>query len=175
MALWDVLPLAVSDLTIAGISAGAALLGGVLGVLVGGLVTYRIEQSRQEHERKLAAERHEHERKVEQERYEQQQSTREQQDLDVARGLARVMLNDFILARRRLHNPLSVAILALSLVIVLTVLWEVAEYVGDRLLDTALVPRKRDSAEDVFFGTLGGSVGVAFASVVLQWRRAGPH
>ena len=67
--------------------------------------------------------------------------------------------------RRRLHNPLSVAILALSLVVVLTVLWEVGEYVGDRLLDTALVPRKRDSAEDIFFGTLAGAVGVAFASI----------
>jgi hypothetical protein len=77
--------------------------------------------------------------------------------------------------RRRLHNPLSMAILALSLVLVLTVLWEVGEYVGDRLLDTALVPSKRDSAEDVFFGTLGGSIGVAFASVVSQWRRGGPH
>jgi predicted outer membrane lipoprotein len=72
---------------------------------------------------------------------------------------------------RRVRNLLSVAILALSLVIVLTVLWEVGEYVGDRLLDTALIPRKRDSAEDIFFGTLGGSLGIAFAIVVSRWRR----
>jgi hypothetical protein len=77
--------------------------------------------------------------------------------------------------RRRLRSPLSIAILALSLVIVLTVIWEVGEYVGDRLLNTALVPSKRNSAEDVFFGTLGGSIGVAFASVVSQWRLGGPH
>ena len=57
--------------------------------------------------------------------------------------------------RRRLHDPLAVAILALSLVIVLTVLWEVGEYVGDRLLDTALVPSKRNSAEDIFLERSG--------------------
>jgi hypothetical protein len=60
-------------------------------------------------------------------------------------------------------------------VIVLTVIWEVGEYVGDRLLNTSLVPSKRNSAEDVFFGTLGGSIGVAFGSVVSQWRRGGPR
>jgi hypothetical protein len=73
--------------------------------------------------------------------------------------------------RRSVPNLLAVAILALSAVIVLTVLWEVGEYVGDRLLDTALLPRKRESAEDIFFGTLGGSLGIAFAIVVSLWRR----
>ena len=35
----------------------------------------------------------------------------------------------------------------------LTVLWELGEYLGDRVLDTALIPSKRDSALDIFFGT----------------------
>jgi hypothetical protein len=82
-------PLAVSDLAIAGISAGAALLG----ALVGGGVTYKVEQSRQKHERDL-----------EQERYERQQEERERQDLAVARGLARVMFNDFLLAHLALQS-----------------------------------------------------------------------
>jgi len=73
--------------------------------------------------------------------------------------------------RRRLRNTLLVVILALSAVIALTVVWEAGEYVGDRLLETALVPRKRDSAEDIFFGTLGGSVGIAVGTVVSLWRR----
>jgi hypothetical protein len=72
--------------------------------------------------------------------------------------------------RRRIGNRVSVALLALSAVIVLTLLWELGEYVGDRLLDTALIPTRRDSAEDIFFGTAGGMVGITFASVVAFWR-----
>lgn len=67
VALWDVLPLAVSDLTIAGISAGAALLG----ALVGGLVTYLVEKQRQQHEWNLESERYENERVAEDVRYQQ--------------------------------------------------------------------------------------------------------
>ena len=50
-------------------------------------MTYLVEQSRQQHERKLEGER-----------YEQQQAERERQNLDVARGLARVMDSDFAIA-----------------------------------------------------------------------------
>ena len=79
--------IAASNVGIALISAGAALLG----ALVGGWVTYRVEKSRQEAAREL-----------EQERYEREQTTREQQDLAVARGLARVLLNDLMNASTRL-------------------------------------------------------------------------
>jgi hypothetical protein len=57
----------------------------------------------------------------------------------------------------------------------LTVVWELGEYAGDRLFDTALVPRKRDSAEDIVFGTLGGVVGIVFAAVVVSLRRTSPR
>jgi hypothetical protein len=73
--------------------------------------------------------------------------------------------------RHRIRGRLSVALLALSVVIVLTVVWELGEYAGDRLLGTALNPSKRNSAEDILFGTAGGLVGIAFASVVAFWRR----
>jgi hypothetical protein len=75
--------------------------------------------------------------------------------------------------RRRISDSLAVALLALIAVTFLTVVWELGEYAGDRLLDTALVPRKRDSAEDIFFGTFGGAVGVAFGMVVASLRRGG--
>jgi hypothetical protein len=75
--------------------------------------------------------------------------------------------------RHRIRNPLSLALLALSAVIVLTVVWEVGEYAGDRLFDTALIPRKRDSVEDVLFGTAGGLAGITFAFVVAFRRRGG--
>ena len=50
-------------------------------------MTYLVEQSRQQHERK-----------PEGERYEQQQAERERQNLEVGRGLARVMVSDFAIA-----------------------------------------------------------------------------
>jgi hypothetical protein len=75
--------------------------------------------------------------------------------------------------RHRLRDRLIVAILALSVVIALTLVWELGEYAGDELLDTALIPSKRDSAEDIVFGTLGGLVGIAFAGIVAFWRRGG--
>jgi hypothetical protein len=75
--------------------------------------------------------------------------------------------------RHRIRDPLSMALLALSAVIVLTLVWELGEYAGDRLFDTALIPRKRDSAEDVLFGTVGGLVGITFGGVVALWRGAG--
>jgi hypothetical protein len=73
--------------------------------------------------------------------------------------------------RHRIRSWLVVAALALSIVIILTLVWELGEYVGDRLLDTTLIPSKRSSAEDIFFGTAGGLVGIMFAGVVAFWRR----
>ena len=75
--------------------------------------------------------------------------------------------------RHRIRDWLTVALVALSVVIVLTLIWELGEYAGDRLFDTSLSPKKRDSAEDVFFGTVGGLVGITLAGVVPLWRRGG--
>ena len=111
MAIADVLlafPLAVSDLAIAGISAGAALLGGVLGAVAGGLITYLVERSRHEHERELAQERSDRERELEQQRYDYEQETRKRQELDVARGLARVMASDFAEAEARVETERNI-------------------------------------------------------------------
>lgn len=57
-------------------------------------------------------------------------------------------------------------LVALAAVFSLTLLWELGELVGDRVLETALIPSKRDSAEDIFFGTLGG-VGAVFVAWLL--------
>ena len=73
--------------------------------------------------------------------------------------------------RHRVRGWLSVALLALSVVIVLTLVWELGEYAGDRLFGTALNPNKRESAEDILFGTAGGLVGITFASLVAFWQR----
>ena len=73
--------------------------------------------------------------------------------------------------RGRIEWPLW-AIGAVAVVLGLTVLWELGEYLGDRVLDTALIPNKRDSAVDIAFGTLGGAFGVMLASLVPArfWR-----
>jgi hypothetical protein len=73
---------------------------------------------------------------------------------------------DFAFQSSLPENIISVALLALSAVIGLTFVWELGEYVGDRLFDTALIPSERDSAEDILFGTAGGLVGITFAGVV---------
>lgn len=54
-------------------------------------------------------------------------------------------------------------LVAMVAVFGLTVVWELGEYVGDRVLTTALVPDKLDSALDILFGTLGGAVAVGAA------------
>ena len=64
------------------------------------------------------------------------------------------------------------ALAALTVVIVLTLVWELGEYLGDRLFDTALEPGWRDSAIDILFGTAGGIVGIAFAGLAVSLRRA---
>jgi energy-coupling factor transporter transmembrane protein EcfT len=73
--------------------------------------------------------------------------------------------------RHRIRDWRSVALLALSVVIAVTFAWELGEYAGDRLFGTALNPTKRNSAEDIFFGTVGGLVGITLASSVSFWRR----
>ena len=73
--------------------------------------------------------------------------------------------------RRRISHGRAVTVLALLGVFFLTVLWELGEYVGDRMLDTTLIPSKRNSAEDIFIGVFGGAVGITFASVVAFLRR----
>jgi hypothetical protein len=51
-------------------------------------------------------------------------------------------------------------------VLALTVAWELGELAGDRLLDTALIPSRRDSAFDIFFGCLGGAAGIVVARML---------
>ena len=58
---------------------------------------------------------------------------------------------------------------ALVAVVGVTLCWELGELAGDRVLDTALIPSARNSAEDIFFGTLGGGGGGA---VAIAWLLA---
>ena len=62
------------------------------------------------------------------------------------------------------------AIGAVAVVFGLTILWEVGEWAGDRVLQTALIPNASDSALDITFGTLGGAVGTVIAAVVPSAR-----
>ena len=72
--------------------------------------------------------------------------------------------------RGRLSWP-SWALTALVAVFALTILWELGEYVGDRVLDTALIPDGRDSARDIFFGTLGGTTAIGVARLLPERKR----
>lgn len=72
------------------------------------------------------------------------------------------------LLRRRIDWP-GWAVAALAAVFALTVTWEIGEMIGDRLLDTGLIPDRRDSAFDIAFGCLGASVSIA--AVALFSRR----
>ena len=56
--------------------------------------------------------------------------------------------------------------IALVGVAALAIGWELAEYLGDRLFDTALVPNKLDSSWDIFFGCAGGVAGMVAAWVL---------
>ena len=71
--------------------------------------------------------------------------------------------------RDRIAWPLW-AIGAIGIVFGLTIMWELGEYLGDRALDTALIPSKRDSATDIAFGTLGGIAGTFCAALVPRVR-----
>ncbi len=64
-------------------------------------------------------------------------------------------------------------LVAIAAVFGLTILWEIGEYVGDRVLDTGLAPSKRDSALDIFFGSLGGTGAVTLAWLLMPGHRAG--
>ena len=65
------------------------------------------------------------------------------------------------------------AIGAIATVFGLTIVWELGELIGDRVLSTALIPSWRDSAADIFFGTLGGSLGTLIAAVIPAPRSRG--
>jgi hypothetical protein len=73
--------------------------------------------------------------------------------------------------RGRIEWPLW-AIGAVCVVLGLTIVWEIGEYLGDRVLDTSLQPSKHDSAVDILFGTAGGACGVLLAALVPArfWR-----
>ena len=62
-------------------------------------------------------------------------------------------------------------LVALTAVVTLTVLWEIGEYAGDRLLTTNLQPSKTDSAFDIFFGSFGGATTVGLAWLLAPRRR----
>lgn len=71
--------------------------------------------------------------------------------------------------RERLAWPLW-GLAALVAVFGLTVLWELGEYLGDRVLETALIPNRRDSAIDIFFGGFGGATAIALAWLLAPVR-----
>jgi hypothetical protein len=78
-------------------------------------------------------------------------------------------LADFL--RARLGWPL-LALVALTGICTLTVVWELGEYLGDRTFETSLIPNRRDSAFDILFGSLGGAIGLGVARLLLpQGRR----
>ena len=66
---------------------------------------------------------------------------------------------------------------ALIGVIALTGVWELAELIGDSLLDTGLIPNLRDSAEDVVFGIAGGLCAIVLVGLLPGSRgeRADPR
>jgi hypothetical protein len=63
------------------------------------------------------------------------------------------------------------AMAALAGVFALTVVWEAGEYFGDLLLTTALDPNRIDSAVDIFFGSVGSTMGLALAALVAPPRK----
>jgi hypothetical protein len=62
------------------------------------------------------------------------------------------------------------ALVVLAGVCTLTVVWELGEYLGDRTFETALIPSRGDSAVDIFFGSLGGAIGIGVAWLLLRLR-----
>jgi hypothetical protein len=60
------------------------------------------------------------------------------------------------------------ALAVLASVGTLTVVWELGEYLGDRVFETALIPSWGDSAFDIFFGSLGGAIGMGVAWLLLR-------
>lgn len=78
-------------------------------------------------------------------------------------GLAGWAIAEFL---RRYTEGASLAIIAVAAVFAIAVTWELGEIFADRAFDTALIPSKRDSALDIFFGTAGGIVGVGVAMLL---------
>ena len=72
--------------------------------------------------------------------------------------------------RGRLSWP-AWGVVTLASVAGLAVLWELGELLGDRILETALVPSGRDSALDISFGIFGGASAIALARLLPQRRR----
>ena len=68
--------------------------------------------------------------------------------------------------RSRFGWPLW-ALVVLAGVCTLSVVWELGEYLGDRAFETALIPNRRDSALDIFYGSLGGAIGMGVAWLLL--------
>ena len=68
--------------------------------------------------------------------------------------------------RRRVRWPFWAAA-AIIAALGLAVAWEVGEWIGDRILETALIPSKRDSAFDIFFGGLGATAAVFTVRMLL--------
>ena len=84
-----------------------------------------------------------------------------------AGALAGWALAEFL--RARISWP-AWGVVALVAVGALTIAWELGEYAGDRILDTALQASKTDSALDIFFGSLGGGATVALAWLLAPRR-----
>jgi hypothetical protein len=59
---------------------------------------------------------------------------------------------------------------ALAAAFAITVLWELGELAGDRVLDTALIPNAFDSTADIFFGTAGAAAAIFIAWVLAPAR-----
>jgi hypothetical protein len=75
--------------------------------------------------------------------------------------------------RRSLTWP-AWAIVALLGAVALAGVWEVAEWAGDRVLETGLVPSKRDSAFDAFFGVLGAAAAIVGVGLATRRDQDGP-
>ena len=71
--------------------------------------------------------------------------------------------------RTRLDWP-AWGLVVLAGVCTLTVVWELGEFLGDRTFETALIPSRGDSAVDIFFGSLGGAIGIGVAWLLLRLR-----
>ena len=72
----------------------------------------------------------------------------------------------------RRHRWPAWALAAMIGVLVLTITWELGEWIGDRALDTALIPNRRDSALDIVFGCFGGGAGIAAAWLLTPFSRS---
>ena len=77
-----------------------------------------------------------------------------------------------ITLRPRLSWP-AWGFVAMTGILALVFAWELGEWIGDRALETALIPSKRDSALDIFLGSAGGAVAIAAVRWLAPRRSAG--